>query len=107
MEHKLAEHRDDRDRDRDEHGNGHRPRTWWQWLINGWLLWLYQQGVSTVLLILNVMLMAHFLNRILDKDIPEYRKEVQAGYERIELSHERQIKYIMDTLRETERNRRP
>ena len=61
--------------------------------------WLFQQGVSTVLLLVLVVLGIYTLKVI----VPEHLLLIQQGYERTEKSHEAQIKYIMDSLREVHR----
>jgi len=71
--------------------------SWWDLAST----WLFQQGVSTVLLLVLVVLGIYTLKVI----VPEHLALIQQGYERTEKAHEAQIKYIMDTLREVHRNK--
>ena len=63
--------------------------------------WLFQPGVSTVLLVVLVVLGIYTLKVI----VPDHLALIQQGYERTEKAHEAQIKYIMDTLRDVHKAR--
>jgi hypothetical protein len=69
--------------------------------------WLFQQGVSTVLLVAIFALLAYFGNYWLKEGLPAQTKEIQAGYERLAQQHskveeanrqafEKAIGYILD-----------
>lgn len=90
----------------------------WRRLV---LEWLFNQGVSTVLLIINVTVMVYFFNYALQTAIPAHLSAIQAGYDRnmqvmggalkqleaahtsqiehMNEAHTAQIKYIVDSYR--------
>lgn len=57
--------------------------------------WLFQQGVSTVPLLLLLYGLGYAVERV----VPRLLAEVQAGYERIAIIQDRQLQLLVDEFR--------
>ena len=96
----------------DEHeangnGNGRNRKTWKEKAAE----WAFQQGTSTVLLLLILFLNATFGIFLMKEVLPGIVKaqlesqerqidQIQKGYDRQELQHAAQIKYLADAFKE-------
>ena len=56
--------------------------------------WLFNQGVSTVLLFMLVAIFAYGIKYM----VPVHLKQIQEGYEKIESAHEREMNRVIDVL---------
>lgn len=102
----MGRHYDSDDSGIDLGDSGPRPtyversrKRWWEKVTE----WLLSQGTSTVLLILLALTVVIFVDFSLKTALPKHLESIQMGYERIEASHEKQIKLIMETMREMNR----
>lgn len=66
--------------------------------------WAFNQGIATLLLIglftANVYGVHYALNR-LDVMVPKHLEQIQKGYEKQEILHERELRYIIDSYEKT------
>lgn len=69
--------------------------------------WLFSQGVSTLLLFAILVGMYKMADYAMNTAIPEHLKQIQAGYEKIEAGHAKEVESLRSTFdKERERAER-